>query len=165
MSSPHSLGIRRGSFLLLQEDPSLLASKGHGTLASLIRRRSTVGPHSWDDEEAGGRLEWAGVGEAEPRRDEERRLSILNTPQMRSMRLIGNANSRYRWQHYWKTEDQLRTMKRPMLFTLACGTLPSNALADLSPQTRILCADEHADPAVSVHRQAAGLFTAARSPQ
>ncbi|RMZ82833.1 hypothetical protein DV737_g1864, partial [Chaetothyriales sp. CBS 132003] len=39
---------------------------------------------------------------------------ILMTPQMRSMRLIGNSNPRYRWQRYYKTEEQLRQMRKPI---------------------------------------------------
>ncbi|KAJ9157382.1 Cation efflux family protein [Pleurostoma richardsiae] len=79
-----------------------------------------------DEEEAGGMVasgEW-GTDDEEPallqlaspqrpgRLAEERRMSaILNGPQMRSMRLIGRNNPRYRWQQYWKTEEQLRRMK------------------------------------------------------
>lgn len=49
------------------------------------------------------------------RRNDERRLSaVLNTPQMRSQRLIGNSNPRYKWERYWKTEEELKTMKKPM---------------------------------------------------
>jgi len=49
------------------------------------------------------------------RRGDERRLSfVLNTPQMRSQRLIGNSNPRYKWERYWKTEEKLKTMKKPM---------------------------------------------------
>lgn len=39
---------------------------------------------------------------------------ILNTPQMRSMRLIGNSNPWYRWRQYFKTEAQLKEMKKPL---------------------------------------------------
>jgi cation diffusion facilitator family transporter len=39
----------------------------------------------------------------------------LVTPQMRSQRLIGeNPNPRYRWEQYWKTDDQLKKMKKPI---------------------------------------------------
>ncbi|KAK0628136.1 hypothetical protein B0T17DRAFT_588346 [Bombardia bombarda] len=106
MSSPtysHS-SFRRGSFLLLQDEPPL-APMRHGALASLIRNRpaaSLHNPFSRDDEESVG--EW--------RQDDERRMSaLLNGPPMRSMRLIGNSNPRYRWERYWKTEGELRSMK------------------------------------------------------
>ncbi|KAB5580783.1 hypothetical protein GE09DRAFT_1083656 [Coniochaeta sp. 2T2.1] len=158
MSSPpdirSSLALRRGSFLLLQDDaaPNPPASKGHGALASLIRNRSAASLHnpnrpgsiremaggprpSGDDEEAAlgasgtlnpnplaapdwsvfGRMhshEQADEPEQQRRLAEERRMSaILNTPQVRSMRLIGNSNPRYRWERYWKTPADLREMK------------------------------------------------------
>ncbi|KAI9713392.1 MAG: hypothetical protein M1828_001426 [Chrysothrix sp. TS-e1954] len=40
--------------------------------------------------------------------------SALMTEQMRSQRLIGNSNPRYRWGQYFKTEDQLKDMKKPV---------------------------------------------------
>lgn len=46
---------------------------------------------------------------------DERRMSagasILNTPQMRSQRLIGNSNPRYKWERYFKTDEELKKMK------------------------------------------------------
>lgn len=49
---------------------------------------------------------------------EERRLSnaaaVLMTPQMRSQRLIGNSNPRYKWERYFKTEDELKKYKKPL---------------------------------------------------
>ncbi len=39
---------------------------------------------------------------------------VLMTPQMRSMRLIGNSNPRYRWEQYHKTPEQLKSMKKPI---------------------------------------------------
>ncbi|KAH8733149.1 cation efflux family-domain-containing protein [Phaeosphaeriaceae sp. PMI808] len=51
-------------------------------------------------------------------RDPERRnspaASILNTTQMRSQRLIGNSNPRYKWERYYKGEDELKGMKNPI---------------------------------------------------
>ncbi|KAF2158191.1 hypothetical protein K461DRAFT_219628 [Myriangium duriaei CBS 260.36] len=38
----------------------------------------------------------------------------MMTPQMRSQRLIGNANPRYRWEQYWKSEEELKKMKKPI---------------------------------------------------
>ena len=46
-----------------------------------------------------------------------RRMSIpasLMGPQMRSQRLIGNSNPRYRWDKYWKTDEQLKKMRKPI---------------------------------------------------
>ena len=54
-------------------------------------------------------------------RDIVRRMSVfsdggdvLMTPQMRSMRLIGNSNPRYQWEQYYKNEDELKKMKKPI---------------------------------------------------
>ncbi|KAF1915497.1 hypothetical protein BDU57DRAFT_499611 [Ampelomyces quisqualis] len=51
-------------------------------------------------------------------RDPERRssnaASILNTPQMRSQRLIGNSNPRYKWEKYYKSDEDLKSMKKPI---------------------------------------------------
>lgn len=50
--------------------------------------------------------------------NEERRMShaaeVLMTPQMRSMRLIGNSNPRYQWQRYYKTPEQLKEYNKPL---------------------------------------------------
>ncbi|USW51323.1 Putative cation efflux protein [Septoria linicola] len=37
--------------------------------------------------------------------------SILNTPQVRSQRLIGSTNPRYKWEQYWKSDEQLKQIK------------------------------------------------------
>lgn len=134
MTSP--LQSRRPSSLLVHEEPATLASKGHGTLTSLIRNRTqgtaTQSPY-WkayaDEEEAAGGSqsfpEWTAFrrrnsmidDDDDDRRSlaEERRLNALLTgPQMRSMRLIGDSSPRYSWERYWKTEDQLKDMKAPV---------------------------------------------------
>jgi hypothetical protein len=131
-----SLGLRRGSFLLLQDEPtsSPLASKGHGALTSLIRNRSTASLHHVgqgnireprDEEEGLGGQDWSmfrtrgddhHLDDESNRSLSERRMSaILNTPQMRSMRLIGNSNPRYRWEKYWKTPEQLKAFKKKQI--------------------------------------------------
>ncbi|KAG9842714.1 hypothetical protein KCV05_g10451, partial [Aureobasidium melanogenum] len=50
--------------------------------------------------------------------DISRRLSsgaaALMTPQMRSMRLIGNSNPRYRWEKYFTPDEELKKMKKPI---------------------------------------------------
>ena len=60
----------------------------------------------------------AGWGGGEDQREELRRMSIpasLVTPQMRSQRLIGeNPNPRYKWEKYWKTDEELQKMKKPI---------------------------------------------------
>ncbi|TPX17475.1 uncharacterized protein E0L32_003118 [Thyridium curvatum] len=123
---------RRSSFLMLQEDPYPLASKGQGALASLIKNRSTTsllgarqsssrdgygGDEESGSEYGGGGAHWATDDEDEfgdYGRDERRMSAILNAPHMRSMRLIGNSNPRYRWERYWKTEAELRAMRKPI---------------------------------------------------
>ncbi|KAK7748417.1 hypothetical protein SLS62_008573 [Diatrype stigma] len=46
---------------------------------------------------------------------EERRLSqVLHSAPMRSMRLIGDSNPKYNWTRHWKTEEELRTMTKPV---------------------------------------------------
>lgn len=100
--------VSRGSFLRLLQDEPPLAPKGHGALASLIRHRGR------EEEQA------AGIEDPEDdfqRRDERRMSAILNSSHMRSMRLIGNSNPRYRWERYWKTEAELATMRKDMSVT------------------------------------------------
>ena len=49
---------------------------------------------------------------------QDRRMSIaaslLNTPQMRSQRLIGSSNPRYQWEKYFKPDEELKDMKKPI---------------------------------------------------
>jgi cation diffusion facilitator family transporter len=45
---------------------------------------------------------------------EDSRARLLMTPQMRSMRLIGYSNPRYRWEQYYKPEEELKSMKKPI---------------------------------------------------
>ncbi|KAI1438012.1 hypothetical protein GGR50DRAFT_642634 [Xylaria sp. CBS 124048] len=85
---------------------------------SLSRRATTP-----DDEEAGiGHTSSIPIfaadaieSEAHRTPSDERRLNqILNSSSVRSMRLIGNSNPRYRWERYWKTEEQLKALKKPL---------------------------------------------------
>ncbi|KAI9661909.1 MAG: hypothetical protein M1821_009149 [Bathelium mastoideum] len=57
----------------------------------------------------------SGLGLSSRLRDERRMSiasSVLNTPQMRSQRLIGNSNPRYQWAKYYKTDEELKRMKK-----------------------------------------------------
>jgi hypothetical protein len=45
---------------------------------------------------------------------EDRKASLIMTPQMRSQRLIGNSNPRYRWEQYYKTEKQMEIMTKAL---------------------------------------------------
>lgn len=93
--------MKRRSFLRLQDEPPL-APKGHGALASLIRTRA-------EDEGAG-----EGPDDESSRREERRMSAILNSSHMRSMRLIGNSNPRYRWERYWTPKTELASMPKDM---------------------------------------------------
>lgn len=125
-------------------DDTPLALHSNGALNTLIRTRSGTSlhkknrrptsvyrereRHANDDEESRPASPGSPVWRFHRDREDddehtERRASqILNNPQMRSMRLIGNSNPRYNWQRYWKTEEELKKMKNPMfvpLFTFA----------------------------------------------
>lgn len=138
-SSPPALN-RKGPYLLLQDDtPPQLSARGQGTLGHLIRNRShgSVASYgsTWRNPGNAGALDNTPDLEAalpdtmvppshvhsdyveSPRRppSEERRLSaVLNSAGVRSMRLIGSSNPRYRWARYWKPEEQLSSMKKPI---------------------------------------------------
>lgn len=121
-----------------QRLPSLIQSRSTASLFTLPRRprserRGSVHSINSDTEvdaligeelvlgassESASPLHRKWTGHTAPHEIDARRMSlgpeILMTPQMRSMRLIGNSNPRYRWQQYYKTEDQLSKMKKPL---------------------------------------------------
>ena len=128
-------GKLRGFLRLNSEEPtSPLAVNGQGHLNALIRSRSSTSLQSAqrrpstiryrDEEDDVGsfgalvrHISRSGEdnSDALSQTEEERRMScILNGPQMRSQRLIGNSNPRYKWERYWKTEEQLKTFKKPV---------------------------------------------------
>ena len=82
----------------------------------LSSAESRDGPNH-QDLEAGRRMShyptWASEHGDDERKD-DRRMSVLHTPQMRSQRLIGNSNPRYRWGQYWKTEEELNDLPKPL---------------------------------------------------
>ncbi|PTB36903.1 uncharacterized protein TrAFT101_007235 [Trichoderma asperellum] len=100
------------------------------TLTTLIRTRSQqslssprqsppVPRHLVEDEETGPIRNSRLCNEDEATierllRDERRLSQILHGPQARSLRLIGRSNPRYRWERYWKTQEQLNAMKKPI---------------------------------------------------
>jgi hypothetical protein len=107
-------------FLPLSEDASPMATHGHGTLTSLIKSRSTTSMHNLTrrpsslrgreppelDEEANPLMRSISrrrdTDAEDFRRSEDRRVSaVLLGPQMRSQRLIGNSNPRYRKLDLW----------------------------------------------------------------
>ncbi|PFH55110.1 hypothetical protein XA68_10682 [Ophiocordyceps unilateralis] len=95
-----------------------------GALASLIRNRSSHQSlaGSWPPPSA--HRHYHAVDDEEARHDEDdierllrdgTRLSqILKGPQVRSMNLIGKSNPRYRWDTYWKTDEELQVMDKPL---------------------------------------------------
>ncbi|KAF3762306.1 hypothetical protein M406DRAFT_293956 [Cryphonectria parasitica EP155] len=110
--------------LLLDQEPNLITSKGHGALSNLIRTRSnaSVNSLSWrhpsDEEDAlgspslqQGALEDGDYTERRSAAEERRLVELLHEPHMRSMRLIGYPNNRYQWARYWKTDEQLKAIK------------------------------------------------------
>jgi hypothetical protein len=77
---------------------------------SVVINRSLENGHEAGDVEAGEIDDFSAMTT-----NEERRLSIImNTPQMRSQRLIGHSNPRYQWETYWKTEKELKGLKKPV---------------------------------------------------
>lgn len=130
---------RKGTYLVLQDEaPPTFSPRGQGTLAHLIRNRSHsslqgYGTTTWrqgtggfdaadleahpHEAHAGSVSGSGGDDDAMSRRSlfEDRRLSaVLMSRPVRSMRLIGNSNPRYRWEKYWVPEAQLATMKKPI---------------------------------------------------
>jgi divalent metal cation (Fe/Co/Zn/Cd) transporter len=140
MSTPSSRlsGSGAKSFLPLSEETALSTRGQH--LPQLIRERSThnvprrrrssldgnfAPSTSFDDTAAVSDNEPPTPQQvrfrataADPNPDVSRRLSsgaaALMTPQMRSMRLIGNSNPRYRWEKYWTSDEDLKKMKKPI---------------------------------------------------
>ncbi|KAK4501424.1 hypothetical protein PRZ48_007233 [Zasmidium cellare] len=58
----------------------------------------------------GGVAGWGGGDDYNRRMSYQ--ASVLMTPEVRSQRLIGNTNPRYKWERYWKTEDDLKKIKK-----------------------------------------------------
>jgi cation diffusion facilitator family transporter len=133
MSTPS----RVKSFLPLSDDTALSTRGQH--LPKLIRERSspavatstttasrldgTFAPGtSFEDNSAMSDPEASPPQQARVRAaandDASRRLSsgaaALMTPQMRSMRLIGYSNPRYRWEKYFTSDAELKKMKKPI---------------------------------------------------
>ncbi|KAF4581247.1 cation diffusion facilitator 10 [Ophiocordyceps camponoti-floridani] len=117
--SPKPRPIRRPSLLSLDEHYPLTTRTG--ALASLIRNRSShqslAGSwppahrhHAADDEEA--RHDDDDIERL--LRDGTRLSQILKGPQVRSMNLIGKSNPRYRWDSYWKNDDELKLMDKTL---------------------------------------------------
>ncbi|KAG5756439.1 hypothetical protein H9Q69_007858 [Fusarium xylarioides] len=108
--SHNPLGTRSGAL------QSLIRSRSHQSIQSLSSSVPAHPPSFWmgpDDEETGllrhdhdelGRL----------LADERRLTQLLHGPQNRSAKLIGRSNPRYRWEQYWKPEEELAAMSKPL---------------------------------------------------
>lgn len=68
--------------------------------------KAALNPHGGH----GGVAAWGGGDDASRRMSYQ--ASVLMTPEVRSQRLIGNNNPRYRWEQYWKTEKDLGKIKK-----------------------------------------------------
>lgn len=119
---------RLRGFLPLSGDVNPMTTHGQGVLGALLRtqssaslqRQSVVWNRATPNDEESGPRRLSQDGDIEDlRRGDERRLSsVLYGPQMRSQRLIGNSNPRYRWDRYWKPGEELKTMRKPMFVSL-----------------------------------------------
>lgn len=81
----------------------------NGLLSPFLANHSDTAHHN-----GGGSGNNNGHGAACPGSDDRRMSEVLHSAQMRSMRLIGNSNPRYRWERYWKTDEQLACLRRPI---------------------------------------------------
>ncbi|KAI4143499.1 MAG: hypothetical protein LQ341_002902 [Variospora aurantia] len=112
-----------------QNLPSLIQSRSSASLRDVrtyLNQRKTSVYHDETDEEPDverdGGLRSSQRNGPSPASNKigrpERRASNtsepLMTPQMRSMRLIGNSNPRYQWEKYYKSDEELKQMKKPM---------------------------------------------------
>ncbi|USP75807.1 uncharacterized protein yc1106_03081 [Curvularia clavata] len=109
-------------FSPIQNDASTISTRGHHlpSLLQSTRRPSTIRSSErrgseTDDEDLDAYRHGLMMSYD---RDSDRRSSmgahILNTPQMRSQRLIGNSNPRYKWEKYYKSDEELKRMKKPI---------------------------------------------------
>jgi hypothetical protein len=114
-------GTRFKNFLPLVGESSALTTRGQNLPNLFSRRPSTLrsfeGRGSLDESEDDVESFREGL-KANFEREAEQRMSggaaTLHTPQMRSQRLIGNSNARYKWSRYYKSEKELTQMKKPM---------------------------------------------------
>ena len=139
----YRIGSLRGFLPLSDPDGNALSTRGQ-TLPSLIQSRSSANiqdlrsqaaqrrpqtPEMIGDEGSGIYKDVAesGVENGGPSPAKSiigrgvRRMSglgdggeVLMTPQMRSMRLIGNSNPRYQWEKYYRSDEELKKMKKPV---------------------------------------------------
>ncbi len=143
-SSPRPKSYRIGSlrgFLPLSDPSSAFSTRGQ-KLPSLLQSRSTASakdlwaqtpqrrsafPETYEHDESDAERdadEASYDGPSPAKRGVPklgRRMSVMSdgsdvlmTPQMRSMRLIGNNNPRYQWERYYKSDEELKKMRKPV---------------------------------------------------
>lgn len=119
----HEAAAERGSFRDRSSGMGMV--NGFALPESGSARGSRSGSLEQDDNLSDGGLGMTmGLGRDALQGDKRRRPSldargreasfVLVSEQMRSQRLIGNSNPRYRWEQYWKTEEQLKEMRKPI---------------------------------------------------
>lgn len=153
--------VRLNGYLPIYDEAPPLALHSNGTLNSLIRSRSSTSLHRKKrpssifrneliDEEAQHANGTASPvwrfhrdrGDGDDLAHERRASQVLNNPQMRSMRLIGNSNPRYNWKRYWKTEEELKQFKKPLFVLPSTQCLAGPRTTDVasSDLSGVLCA-------------------------
>ncbi|KAF2715054.1 cation diffusion facilitator 10 [Pleomassaria siparia CBS 279.74] len=110
----------KGFLPLSTETPSAFSTRGQALPSLLSRRPSSIRPEREhrgsrsEDEDDIESLRFGLITSMD--RDAVRRMSAgehaLKTPQMRSQRLIGNSNPRYKWERYFKTDEELKNMSK-----------------------------------------------------
>jgi len=107
---PHLMSTRSSASILRAQRKSYTRANDDGTLeAGNLERRSSL-----DDD---GIPIPPSTFPIKGQKKDERKPSaakVLNTPQIRADRLIGNSNPRYRWERYYKTEKELKQLRRPV---------------------------------------------------
>ncbi|KAI9681561.1 MAG: hypothetical protein M1829_000758 [Trizodia sp. TS-e1964] len=90
--------------------PSLIQSRSSASLpAPAHYRRPSSIRREWSDVEANSNEE------SPHQREPTGSNSVgIDNAQSRSMRLIGNNNSRYKWEQYYKSKEELKKMKKPI---------------------------------------------------
>ncbi|KAJ3480087.1 hypothetical protein NLG97_g8153 [Lecanicillium saksenae] len=94
-----------------------MRSRSQQSLSSAWPSPGLRNPYASDDDEPvrGRSRGHAAADDEELERllhDENRLTQILQGPLNRSMNLIGKSNPRYRWDTYWKTEEELHGMSK-----------------------------------------------------
>ena len=137
----YRIGSLKGFLPLSDSDNNALSTRGQA-LPSLLQNRSSANIKDLQAQAALRRHDTCGRGEdeegsfamdgdranpthggpnlAQMGRGAKRANSIsdggevLMTPQMRSLRLIGHSNPRYQWEQYYKSDEDLKKMKKPL---------------------------------------------------